>query len=30
GYKVCVCRMELHIEKAIHIAFGTGTYLVGL
>lgn len=29
GNKVCVCRMELHNEKAIQIAFGTGTYLVG-
>ncbi|MCK8094655.1 thioesterase family protein [Pseudoalteromonas sp. 1CM17D] len=29
GNKVCVCRMDLHNEKAIQIAFGTGTYLVG-
>ncbi|AQQ00276.1 hypothetical protein B0W48_10980 [Pseudoalteromonas aliena] len=29
GNKVCVCRMELHNEQAIQIAFGTGTYLVG-
>ncbi len=29
GNKVCVCRMELHNEKEQHIAYGTGTYLVG-
>ncbi|WP_409423877.1 thioesterase family protein [Pseudoalteromonas sp. RW-H-Ap-1] len=29
GNKVCVCRMELHNEKSVQIAFGTGTYLVG-
>jgi uncharacterized protein (TIGR00369 family) len=29
GNKVCVCRMELHNEQGIHIALGTGTYLVG-
>ena len=29
GNKVCVCRMELHNELGIHIALGTGTYLVG-
>lgn len=29
GNKVCVCRMELHNEQALQIAFGTGTYLVG-
>lgn len=29
GNKVCVCRMELHNEQGIHIACGTGTYLVG-
>lgn len=29
GNKVAVCRMELHNEEGIHIAFGTGTYLVG-
>ena len=28
GNKVCVCRMELHNETGVHIAFGTGTYLV--
>ncbi|WP_417344729.1 thioesterase family protein [Ferrimonas sp.] len=29
GNKVAVARMELHNEKGSHIAFGTGTYLVG-
>ncbi|WP_206008532.1 thioesterase family protein [Pseudoalteromonas sp. SA25] len=29
GNKVCVCRMELHNEESVQIAFGTGTYLVG-
>ena len=29
GNKVCVCRMELHNEQSVQIAFGTGTYLVG-
>ncbi len=29
GNKVCVCRMELHNEKGVQIAYGTGTYLVG-
>lgn len=29
GNKVAVCRMELHNEEGIHIALGTGTYLVG-
>ncbi|ADN77882.1 thioesterase superfamily protein [Ferrimonas balearica DSM 9799] len=29
GNKVAVCRMELHNEEGSHIAFGTGTYLVG-
>ncbi|WP_261591582.1 thioesterase family protein [Pseudoalteromonas holothuriae] len=29
GNKVCVCRMELHNEQNLQIAFGTGTYLVG-
>jgi uncharacterized protein (TIGR00369 family) len=29
GNKVCVCRMELHNEKNLHIACGTATYLVG-
>lgn len=29
GNKVCVCRMELHNDEGIQIAFGTGTYLVG-
>jgi len=29
GNKVAVARMELHNEKGDHIAFGTGTYLVG-
>ncbi len=29
GNKVCVCRMELHNEQGVQIAFGTGTYLVG-
>ena len=29
GNKVCVCRMELHNELSLQIAFGTGTYLVG-
>ena len=29
GNKVAVARMELHNEEGIHIAFGTGTYMVG-
>ncbi|MGL4544055.1 MAG: thioesterase family protein [Plesiomonas sp.] len=29
GNKVAVTRMELHNEEGMHIAFGTGTYLVG-
>lgn len=29
GNKVAVCRMELHNEEGTHIAFGTGTYMVG-
>ncbi|MEW6989698.1 thioesterase family protein [Colwelliaceae bacterium 6441] len=29
GRKVAVARMELHNEKNDHIAFGTGTYMVG-
>jgi uncharacterized protein (TIGR00369 family) len=29
GNKVCVCRMELHNDEGVHIALGTGTYLVG-
>jgi len=29
GSKVAVARMELHNEKGEHIAFGTGTYMVG-
>lgn len=29
GKKVAVCRMELHNEKGTHIAFGTGTYMIG-
>ncbi|WP_105253825.1 thioesterase family protein [Pseudoalteromonas sp. T1lg75] len=29
GNKVCVCRMELHNEVGVQIAYGTGTYLVG-
>lgn len=29
GNKVAVARMELHNQDGIHIAFGTGTYLVG-
>ena len=29
GSKVAVARMELHNEEGTHIAFGTGTYLVG-
>ena len=29
GNKVAVCRMELHNEQGLHIALGTGTYLVG-
>ncbi|MEO2268104.1 thioesterase family protein [Pseudoalteromonas pernae] len=29
GNKVCVCRMELHNDQGVQIAFGTGTYLVG-
>ncbi|GAB3025010.1 thioesterase family protein [Bowmanella dokdonensis] len=29
GSRVAVCRMELHNEQGEHIAFGTGTYMVG-
>jgi len=29
GSKVAVCRMELHNQDGEHIAFGTGTYMVG-
>ncbi len=29
GNRVSVCRMELHNEQGSHIAFGTGTYMVG-
>jgi len=29
GNKVAVARMELHNERGDHIAFGTGTYMVG-
>lgn len=29
GNKVAVIRMEMHNEKGEHIAFGTGTYMVG-
>lgn len=29
GSKVAVARMELHNERGDHIAFGTGTYMVG-
>ncbi|GGA64170.1 hypothetical protein GCM10011369_01950 [Neiella marina] len=29
GTKVAVARMELHNEQDTHIAFGTGTYMVG-
>ncbi len=29
GNKVCVCRMEMHNDEGVQIAFGTGTYLVG-
>ncbi|WP_040523044.1 thioesterase family protein [Aliiglaciecola lipolytica] len=29
GKKVAVCRMELHNETGTHIAFGTGTYMIG-
>jgi uncharacterized protein (TIGR00369 family) len=29
GKKVAVARMEMHNEKGDHIAFGTGTYMVG-
>jgi uncharacterized protein (TIGR00369 family) len=29
GSKVAVARMELHNEQGDHIAFGTGTYMVG-
>lgn len=29
GNKVAVCRMELHNEEGVHIAFGTGTYMIG-
>lgn len=29
GSKLVVCRMELHNEKDDHIAFGTGTYMLG-
>ncbi|AWL13363.1 uncharacterized protein HMF8227_02915 [Saliniradius amylolyticus] len=29
GSRVAVCRMELHNDKGEHIAFGTGTYMIG-
>ncbi|WP_407080252.1 thioesterase family protein [Alteromonas aquimaris] len=29
GSRVAVCRMELHNERGDHIAFGTGTYMLG-
>lgn len=29
GNKVAVARMEMHNEQGVHIAFGTGTYIVG-
>ena len=29
GSKVAVARMEMHNELGEHIAFGTGTYMVG-
>ena len=29
GNKVAVVRMEMHNEKGEHLAFGTGTYMVG-
>ncbi len=29
GARVAVCRMELHNEQQDHIAFGTGTYILG-
>ncbi len=29
GSRVAVCRMELHNEHQQHIAFGTGTYMIG-
>ena len=29
GSKLAVCRMELHNEAGDHIAFGTGTYMLG-
>ncbi|WP_199612095.1 thioesterase family protein [Flocculibacter collagenilyticus] len=29
GSKVAVCRMELHNSDGKHIAFGTGTYILG-
>lgn len=29
GARVAVCRMELHNDRGSHIAFGTGTYMVG-
>ena len=29
GKKVAVCPMELHNEEGVHIAFGTGIYMVG-
>ena len=29
GNRVSVCHMELHNEQGTHIAFGTGTYMVG-
>lgn len=29
GSKLVVCRMELHNDKDDHIAFGTGTYMLG-
>lgn len=29
GNRVAVCRMELHNQEGDHIAFGTGTYMIG-
>lgn len=29
GTRLAVCRMELHNERQDHIAFGTGTYMLG-
>lgn len=29
GARLAVCRMELHNESGDHIAFGTGTYMLG-